>query len=168
MKALVYAVIAAVVVIGGVVLWPGSHVGPEPIAHGRDACARCRMPITRPGYAGELRDRTGTLTKYDDVGCLLRAMVAMRDVVPEAWVEDHRTFELVPLLGATLARARAGETPMGSGIVAFANAEDAAAFVRDGGGELVTLETLLREPVRYADADARNRGETEDVTTVNP
>jgi copper chaperone NosL len=155
MKALGGALAAAMLAVAAVILWPAAGVGPEAIVHGRDACARCRMPISRPGFGGELRDRSGVLTKYDDVGCMLRAMLAMHADVPEAWVEDHRSFELVPLLGATLARGRTVETPMASGLVAFRDPADAAAFVRDDGGDLVPLEALLREPARIDGAATR-------------
>lgn len=135
------AAIAAVVF-----LWPVQYGGPEPIDYERDACAHCRMRISQPGFAGELRDRNGTLTKYDDVGCLLHAMVALRREVPEAWVEDHAGGGFVPLLAVTLVHAKNLETPMGSGILAFADEAAAAAFAENGNGQVVALEELLRSP----------------------
>jgi copper chaperone NosL len=145
----------AVVVIGVVFLWPAPSVGPEAITHGRDACAQCRMPLTRPGFAGELRDHAGVLTKYDDLGCMLRAMLATHEEIPGAWVEDHVTFDLVPLLGATIVQTADVETPMASGLVAFVDADAAAAFARAHGAEVVALETLLRDPGRLAAASSR-------------
>src|SRR5262249_41690559 len=106
------AAIAAVVF-----LWPVQRAGWEPIHFGRDTCAHCRMLLSQPGFGGELRDRNGTLTKYDDVGCLVQAMVGAHREVPEAWVENHRGGGFVPLLTASLVRIGARETPMGSGII---------------------------------------------------
>ncbi len=139
--------LAVLAVIGGVVfLWPTQRTGTEPINYGRDACAHCRMRISQPGFAGELRDRSGVLTKYDDIGCLLRAMLAMHREVPEAWVEDHDSGDLIPLLSATLVHAGGVETPMGYGIVAFRDGSTAKAFAESRHGEMTTLEDVLRNP----------------------
>jgi len=147
-------VASATVVAAGILavlfLWPRANAGPEPIAYGREACAQCRMLITQPGFGGEMRDHRGVLTKYDDVGCLLRAMLGKHDEMPEAWVEDHTSGELVPLLTATLIRTPGGGTPMGHGIVAFADQDAAGAFAAEHGGEAVALEDLVRDSARLA------------------
>lgn len=135
-----------------VVLWPSRRVGPEPIAWGREACAECRMHLSQPGFAGELRAADGTLTKYDDVGCLLRAMLKAHDAMAEAWVEDHDGGGFVPLLAAHLVRAGAAGTPMGYGLVAFQDEAAAQAFGAAHGGEVVRLEDVVREPSRLARA----------------
>ena len=127
-----------------VLLWPGPGEGPEPVAWGRDVCDECRMHLTRPGFAGELRDHTGTLRRYDDVGCLLRAMLASHREMPEAWVEDHGAGGFVPLLRAHLVRAEAAGTPMGYGVVAFRDEAAAAEFAAVRRGRLVSLEELVR------------------------
>jgi copper chaperone NosL len=158
MKALLAALAGLGLLVLGVLVLRPARTGPEPIAYGRDTCAHCRMHLSQPGFAGELRDRHGTLTKYDDLGCLLRAMVAMRAEVPEAWVEDHGGGGLVPLLGTTLVRSERGETPMGSGIVAFADAAAADAFVAASAGRRVALDDLLRDRTLLVPATARREG----------
>jgi copper chaperone NosL len=142
--------IAGIGIVAAVVfLWPVTRTGSEPIVYGRDTCARCRMHLSQPGFAGELRDPAGTLHKYDDLGCLLEAMRAS-GVEPartsaDAWVEDHASGRLIPLRDATLVRVAGTETPMGSGIVAFKGEPGARTFAAERGGTLVTLETLLTE-----------------------
>lgn len=131
-------------------LRPISASGPEEIAFGRDVCARCRMILSQPGFAGEIRDRDGALTKYDDVGCMLEAMLRVRGEMPEAWVEDHRSGRLVPLLRATLVRSPSLGTPMDHGIVAFEDPDAARALAAEAGGEVVTLEELVRDRSRLA------------------
>ncbi len=150
MKALVATcVIVVAAVVGGVVLlWPSQRTGFEPIIYGRDACAFCRMHISHKGFAGELRDNTGVLSKYDDIGCMLRAMVALHHEVPEAWVEDHEGGGFVALLSARLVRAPGADTPMGYGIVAFKDEAAAKTFAETHGGEVLGLEDILREPAR--------------------
>jgi hypothetical protein len=123
----------AAAVTAVVFLWPAQRSGPEPIVHGRDTCAQCRMHIGAPGFAGELRDERGELTKYDDLGCLVRAMAKAHRDFPEAWVEDRDGGGFLPLLTATLVRSPEAGTPMGS-----------ARFTREHGGEIVPLEDLLR------------------------
>lgn len=152
MKRLVIAagLLTAAVVLAVLVLGPRPGEGPEPIAYGRDTCAQCRMILSRPGFAGELRDARGVLTKYDDVGCLLQAMIARHGEMPGAWVEDHAGGELVPLLGATLVRVPATDTPMGRGIVAFAAADAAREYAAAHAGEVVALEDLVRDPATLA------------------
>lgn len=163
MKALVALVCAVAALLGGVVwLWPAPDTGPEPIRYGRDTCAHCRMHLSQPGFGGELRDHTGALTKYDDIGCLLRAMLALHREVPEAWVEDHGGNGFVPLLGAVLVRSKRLETPMGYGIVAFAGADAARQFSAADGGGVVALEQLLRDPTQLVPARASAGGPPEE------
>lgn len=143
--------IALAAVVGAVVfLWPGPGRGPEPIAWGRDTCAACRMILSRPGFAGEMRDHQGRLTRYDDVGCLVRALAGAHREVPEAWVEDHEGGGWVPLLTAHLVRTERADTPMGFGLVAFADAELARRFAEAHAGVVVMLEDVLREPGKLA------------------
>lgn len=130
------------IVVALVVFLPSAKNGPEPIAHGKDACAQCRMVISQPGYAGELRDRSGEISKFDDVGCLLISLAGKRKETPEAWVEDFEGKTLVPLLGATLVRSE-HPTPMGHGVVAFADPAKASAFAAAKKGKIVPLEELL-------------------------
>lgn len=142
--------VALLLSVGAAVsMWPGSRVGPEPVAYGRDVCAQCRMHISQPGFAGEIRDRDGMLTKYDDIGCMLRAMMRKHQEIPEAWVEDHGGGGFVPLLSATLVRLQNRNTPMGHGLIAFATAAAADEFVRSHRGELLALEEILSDPARF-------------------
>ena len=143
--------LAVVALVGAVVfLWPHAAAGPEPIQYGRDACAHCRMTLSQPGFGGEIRDRDGRLTKYDDVGCLLHAIFAAHREVPEAWVEDHDGGGFVPLLTAHLVRAEDASTPMGSGIVAFADGDAAGRFATAHAGRVLALEDVLRNPALVA------------------
>jgi hypothetical protein len=82
-------------------------------------------------------------------------MLATHEEYSGAWVEDHESFELVPLLAATLVRMSALETPMGSGLVAFGDEHRAAAFARSDGGEVTALETILRDPAHGAAGSPR-------------
>ena len=139
------ALAIAVVVAGVLVFWPAPATGPEPLRYGRDTCAGCRMTIGRPGFGGEMRDHAGRLTTYDDVGCLLRAMVATHREVPEAWVEDHDGGGLVPLVTAHFVRADGAETPMGYDILAFKDADAASRYAAAHAGRQLALEDVLHD-----------------------
>lgn len=128
--------------LGAVVFWPVSRSGPEPIAYGRDACAACRMHLSQPGFAGEIRDAGGVLTKYDDIGCLLRVLGTRPEPVT-AWVEDHGDASLVPLLAAHLVRIGPGATPMGGGVIAFREERAARTFAAANAGEVIALARAL-------------------------
>lgn len=160
--ALAAAVLAAVV--GGVVfLWPAPASGPEPIAYGRDTCATCRMHLARSGFAAQMRDAAGALTRYDDVGCLVRAILAAHREVPAAWVEDHAGGGFVPLLAAHLVHADGTQTPMGSGLVAFADEAVARAHARDHRGRVMAFEDVLHDSTllaRLAGPPASGAGRT--------
>ncbi len=156
-------VLVLAVVAGIVFLWPAERTGVEPIVYGRDACAHCRMRISQPGFAAELRDTHGTLTKYDDIGCMLQAMVALHAEVPEAWVEDRDGRGFVPLLAATLVRAEGVETPMGYHVVAFRDADAARGFAAAHRGDALALEDVLRHPAWLAPARRRDATTTREV-----
>jgi copper chaperone NosL len=130
----------------------GAHQGPDPILHGKDVCARCRMHIAGPGFAGEMRDREGKLTKYDDLGCLLIAMWRTHREVPEVWVEAHDSNQLVPLLGATLVVDSKIRTPMAYGLIAFEEPRAADEFVREHGGEIRSIEAVLGDGRRFQES----------------
>ena len=150
-----FAVFAAAALAGVAGLWllrPAPRSGPEPLRYGRDACSRCRMLLSEPGFAGEMRDARGKLTRYDDLGCLLRALREAHAETTEVWVEDRQTKALLPLLKAALVAGKRVKTPMGHGIVAFVDARAARAFADAQGARIVPLEELLRDPDWLASA----------------
>ena len=145
----------ASIVAGVVFFWPAPATGPEPIVYGRDTCASCRMHMSRPGFAGEMRDPDGTLTKYDDIGCLIRAILAAHRETPEAWVEDHAGGGFVPLLSAKLVRADGASTPMESGLVAFGDEAAARIYAEAHAARVMTFEDVLRDSTLLALLTAR-------------
>jgi copper chaperone NosL len=122
--------------------------GPEPITFGRDTCARCRMHISGPGYAGELRDVEGKLHKYDDLGCLLIATWEQHREVPGAWIEDHAGGGFAPLASAWLVWGE-HPTPMGYGVVGFTTEAAARQFAKARGGEVGRVEDVMKDRRRF-------------------
>ena len=85
--------------------------GPEPIAWDREPCAHCRMLISDPAFAAQLRAEDGSVESFDDPGCLLAQLgerhpreIWFHHLREERWIPGDRVaFELVP------------QTPMGYG-----------------------------------------------------
>jgi copper chaperone NosL len=123
-----------------------SGSAPEPAALDtrNEACASCRMAVSSAVFASQLV-APGELPRFfDDLGCLadfLKAGRAPRDAT--AFVADHRTKAWVRADRAVFTRVPGLETPMGSHVIAHA---DAASRDQDGdarGGTPVAAAELF-------------------------
>lgn len=95
-----------------------------------DVCAECRMTVLPEGHAAEAVDRQGTVTVFDDPGCLA---VFTHDHAKEFrgavyFVQDFETKAWVEWTKASFVRVDGVPTPMNYGWHAFADAEKAQAF----------------------------------------
>ena len=65
------------------------ETGPKEIKFDRDACERCRMVVSDPHYATEIRyfpkDKRSQVAKFDDFGC---AVIWLKD---KPWKDDDKT-----------------------------------------------------------------------------
>ena len=100
-----------------------------------EACARCRRRVSEARFAAQLVAPGEEPRFFDDVGCLRdflrdRPRRTAREV---AYVADHRTRSWVRAANAVYVRVEAIATPMGSHLVAFADATSLAAD-RDAAG----------------------------------
>ncbi len=94
-----------------------------------DVCSSCGMEITNVALASEIID-AGKVYKFDDLGCLnryktkysqkIRGTTYVTDFATKRWVK----FDRATIIPTSLA------TPMGSGLVAFADTARANAFAR--------------------------------------
>ncbi|MBI3891441.1 MAG: nitrous oxide reductase accessory protein NosL [Candidatus Wallbacteria bacterium] len=121
---------------------PDASTGPEPILYGRDTCAFCRMHLSQPGFAAEMRLPGGTLAKYDDPGCLALAAAGQTPVA--AWVEDNLSGRLLALDKATFVRGGELQTPMGHGVLAFEDPGVARAFASAHKAAVLPLQSILQ------------------------
>ncbi len=85
--------------------------GPEPIAWDREACARCRMLVSEPAFAAQLRTATGEVRSYDDPGCLLLHLDETGVEAKELWFHHHREERW--LAGAATGFVEVPASPMG-------------------------------------------------------
>lgn len=134
--------------------------GPPELHLGRDECAECGMMINEDRCsAAALVDRDGRAeyVLFDDIGCLLdyERSNDRGDRPIDRFVHDYHTRRWVSAgAAAYLVTSRDKiATPMGSGIVAFAERSAAEAAVAQFGGRALAFEPTAAE--RKSRMDAR-------------
>lgn len=98
------------------------EIKPVPIEVG-DMCSFCKMAISEKQFAAEIIAEDEQVLKFDDIGCLLRhRQAAGNQLKPAAiFVTDHDSRQWLKAEDAFFVKSKTFKTPMGSGIVAFAD-----------------------------------------------
>jgi nitrous oxide reductase accessory protein NosL len=124
--------------------------GPPELRLGRDECAECGMLINEDRCSSASlveRDGVREYAHFDDIGCMLDYQHAHAADLRflESFVHDHTTRAWCPTTTAVflVAEREKISTPMGSGIVAFADTA-AAAKARDELGARIVDQDALR------------------------
>jgi len=122
--------------------------GPPPPAAldtANEACRHCRMMVSDVHYAAQIVAPAEEPLFFDDVGCL-------RDFLAEhprlgggaiAYVADHRTGAWVAAAQAVYTQAGARATPMGSHLIAHADAASRQADPAAVGGIPLTAHDVF-------------------------
>ena len=101
----------------------GDADGPAPLDTKNEACAWCRMSVSDLRFAAQLTAPGHEPKFFDDAGCLRDWLKEPREAAEwTAWLSDHRTKEWVKATDAVLVHDPAVQTPMNSGLVAWATA----------------------------------------------
>lgn len=97
------------------------ETGPKDVRWDRDACERCRMVVSAPDFAAEIRyfpeGKRSKVAKFDDIGCAvlwLKDKPWAQDEKTEIWVADHRSKAWINAKTATYVRKNS--TPMEYGL----------------------------------------------------
>jgi copper chaperone NosL len=96
---------------------------PAPLDTRGESCASCRMAVSNARFAAQVVAPGELARFFDDVGCLgdfVRAGRAPAGAV--AYAADHRTKAWVRAASAVYTRVPGLETPMGSHVIAHADA----------------------------------------------
>jgi len=94
-----------------------------------DKCSFCGMDIEQPAFASEIIYE-GNVYKFDDLACMNAFKTKNREKIHgTTYVTDHPTKRWVRYDAATIVVTDVA-TPMGSGLLAFANPERANAFAK--------------------------------------
>lgn len=106
-------------------LWTGCSREAVPFRYGKDECAHCKMTLVDQRFGAELITAKGKVLLFDDLSCLFQFERANPQHVsspPSIYVIDYtHPAALVPAEQAVFLAGDAIRSPMGSGIVAFAN-----------------------------------------------
>jgi len=136
--------LAATVVVAAVL--SGCNPGPEPFAFGSDQDAFCRMTITDPQFATQIVTLTGRVYKFDSVECMrgfINAGSVRDEDVYGIWVTDSATHSLIQAEVATYVRSGDIHSPMGGGLIAFAESQAAESLAESNGGQILDWGRLV-------------------------
>ncbi len=134
----------ALAVLLSLVSCSNSADGPAPLDTKNDACAWCRMSVSDLRFAAQLTSPGHEPKFFDDAGCLRDWLKAPREAAPwTAWVTDHRTKEWVKAQDALFTKSPTVQTPMNSGLVAWASAGSRNADPAAAGGTPVPAAEVI-------------------------
>lgn len=108
-----------------------------------DSCAHCRMTVSDVRFASQIVAPGEEPKFFDDIGCLrdyLTGNSAAKNAT--AYVADHRTKAWVIAASAAYVRNDKVDTPMGSHLLAYADASSRDADP-DGKGAPMTVTDLF-------------------------
>lgn len=131
---------------------------PPEIRYGEDACDECHMLVNEPRFAAAYVTENGETRRFDDIGDMVLYYTRTGERVEAFWVHDYEMEEWLRAEKATFVRSPDVHTPMGHGIVAFANPAKAEAFARQHGGEVLTFDELLALDLGAGSAGGRPVG----------
>lgn len=119
---------------------------PPPVHFGEDPCATCSMIVTDPRFAACAWEGSGGTLRplaFDDIGCLLDRL-ARDPRIPEerVWVHAYESDQWLAAREARFVRSNDLETPMASGLAAFADEAAARAFASRRNGEMLDWSRL--------------------------
>jgi copper chaperone NosL len=118
---------------------------PAPLDTANEACRWCRMAVSDPRFAAQIAAPGEEPLFFDDVGCLRDFLHDRGDLPPRAvaYVADHRTRAWVRAERATYTRVPSLPTPMGSHLLAHADAASRDADREAAGGTpLITADVF--------------------------
>ena len=116
--------------------------GPPRIRYGEQVCSRCQMLISEAPYAASLRTADGKVHRFDDAGCLLAFVRELDTKGAQMWVHDHETEASLEVRQAFFVHSPRQITPMGYGLVAFAEEHAAKRHSESVQGRVLRWEDL--------------------------
>jgi len=120
-----------------------SYDEPPEIIYGQDVCSNCNMIISEENYASAYWTAEGEARRFDDMGEMLAYIQSSPEERASTWVHDVNTAAWLRAEDAWIVMNAGLMTPMGTGIVAVANEEDARALAFDQDGAMVLTFTEL-------------------------
>lgn len=108
-------------------------------------CRWCRMAVSDARFASQLVAPNEEPKFFDDLGCLGHYVAGSQALPPgtAAFVADHRTKAWAPASAAVYTRVAGLETPMGSHLMAHADAASREADPDAKGGTLAAVAEVF-------------------------
>ncbi len=142
--------LALILLFGVATLFVGckSEPKPVPIEFGKDACYWCKMTITDQRFGAEIVTKKGKVYKYDDVACMINHFwedpeLTEKSVALFLVVDYAHPGKLIDATKAIYVQSVKIHSPMASDVAAFENVEDAEAFMRKNGGEVLNWSQVV-------------------------
>lgn len=120
---------------------------PPEILYGQDVCSNCNMIISEENYASAYWTTDGEARRFDDMGEMLQFMQSNPEDRSSTWVHDVNTAEWIRAEDAWIVMNAGLMTPMGTGIAAVSNEEDAKALAFDKAEAMVMTFNELMEKI---------------------
>lgn len=125
-----------------------SDLGPAALDPNNDTCRFCRMAVGDRRFAAQIVAPGEDPLFFDDLGCLTHYVTGSAPLPPGAivYVSDYARREWVRADRAVYTRVERLDTPMGSGLIAHADAaaRDADPMARTG--QPVAFEDIVPPP----------------------
>lgn len=119
---------------------------PQPVPiESSDMCGRCRMAVSQKQFAAQLFDAEENSVKFDDIGCLLRWLDTYGKQPLAIYVADYPTRQWSDAHNALYVRAPKVATPMGGGILAFAERGRAERAAHEFGATVLTFSEIMKD-----------------------
>lgn len=116
---------------------------PPKIRYGSEPCSECHMLISDERFAGALLLKSGLYEKFDDIGCLFKRLKSGHPAdAEEIWVNDYTNQKWIRAHYAHYLVQKSVQTPMGYGILAFANEQDAMSFAAEPAQRVFKFDEL--------------------------
>lgn len=134
--------------------------GPPEINYGRDICIQCGMIIGDARFAAAYRLDDGTEKHFDDLGGLIihgRETGELSSAT--VWVSDFDDEVLIGSETAYYVPTRGVTSPMGHGILAFADEARAKETAADLDGEVIGWDDVVELPVTEGLVGHHHEGE---------
>jgi copper chaperone NosL len=135
----------AVLVLGALAACSRGPAAPAGLDTKNESCGWCRMAVSDARFAAQLVSPSEEPRFFDDIGCL--ATFLKSGGAPAkgqiAYVADHRTKAWVRASAAVYTKKPGLETPMGSGLIAHADAASRGADLDAAGGSPASVRDVF-------------------------
>ena len=115
---------------------------PPDIRYGEDSCVRCLMIINEARFAAAYVTDAGETRRFDDIGGMVAYIDEISEDVAVFWVHDFDSEEWLKAQEAFYVESQQ-QTPMGFGIIAFADQQRADQWAAENDGVVLSFADLF-------------------------